>query len=382
MQFQKGFVVPLLLGIIVLLLVGGEIYLYTKKNRPPTETQTGAATTTQTQLTTVPQQTGNSTQTKNGSLQTYTDSQYSFAFTYPSDFIPWTQLSSSQKIESYIPVCDSTDSDQVTCLYYAGSKIPDIQAAAMQVLASTTVTYDDCTRIWAGDSDLTNQVSINGIVFYHDQTGDAGLGNRLSTDEYRTYYNGACYEIELSIGWNVAEGNGPNQDSMNQLSNELQSVFSTFHFTAPQTVAPLHSTTTTPIWSTIVGREIPISFQYPGVLSVTWNGGTTLGIELSLVQQVGLDTLTSENGLVNVGDVTKLDPTLDAVKTNNNDPDTVGFNTLTLGGAPALQSQIVGNETQWSVYFVAHEGRVYRIMIKSPLPGEANQLLQTFTFTN
>jgi hypothetical protein len=76
---QKGFIVPLLIAIIAVLLIGGGVYIYSnEKVEAPIVVDTNVPTqATSTQAT--------STQTSD--WKTYTNTQYGFSFSYPSDVL-------------------------------------------------------------------------------------------------------------------------------------------------------------------------------------------------------------------------------------------------------------------------------------------------------
>ena len=354
---NKGSALAWVIVVIAIVIIAGGIYFLTKNSQSSSVTE--------------------------NQKSTYTNTQYSFAYNYPNDFTISSDLTPTEQnhVASYLSTCKDGP-DQLSCLYYTGSTSPDFQAAAMSVSASTTVTYDDCTRLLPGsiDASSTDQTTINGVSFYHDSLNDAGLGNRLNDDEYRSYYNGACYEIDIYKAWNVGNGQGPDQAFMSSIDSQLQSILSTFHLTVDNTKAPLRSANTTSEWNTLIGQSIPISFQYPSSLSVQYNNDT--GVSLELSEQVGLNTRGGDEGSTNIFDWTGRFPDLGAVKTNNDDPDVAGFDSLMIDGEPALHAETTGNESQWTIYYFAHKGRVYEISIDSPLPGQVNQMLSTFKFTN
>lgn len=166
--------------------------------------------------------------------KTYTNTQYNFSFSYPSDFA----LTSQRIALSYIFKCH--DDDQA-CLYYIGEKTSNgFEMAALEVQVGTSsyatgipapITIADCTKE-GGDSGQPTQKSINGVTFYITQDREAGLGHRLITDLYRTYYNNTCYTIGISM----ANNNGDAEKELDPTQSvatkkELESILSTFKLT-------------------------------------------------------------------------------------------------------------------------------------------------------
>src|SRR3990167_8783511 len=90
---NKGFILPLLLGIIALLVVGVGVYVYkNKKVEVPIVPETGAQQSdqvqqTNTQTPAVNTQTNNSnSQSDTSNWKTYKNIKYNFEFKYPSDW--------------------------------------------------------------------------------------------------------------------------------------------------------------------------------------------------------------------------------------------------------------------------------------------------------
>jgi len=92
---QKGFIVPVLLGIIALLVIGGGLYVYENKKTetPVAHIDTGTQTTNQAEQTNT-----SSTKIDVAGMKQYTDSSFGFSFWYPST---WTVQSTATK-NSYV----------------------------------------------------------------------------------------------------------------------------------------------------------------------------------------------------------------------------------------------------------------------------------------
>jgi len=87
-NFKKGFIVPMLLAIIALLVVGGGMYILNNKKAeaPAPVDNTETQQTSQIQQQTSTQTTPVNTQANNSNWKTYTNTQYGFEFKYPADF--------------------------------------------------------------------------------------------------------------------------------------------------------------------------------------------------------------------------------------------------------------------------------------------------------
>ncbi|MCE9541180.1 hypothetical protein K8R03_01320 [Candidatus Kaiserbacteria bacterium] len=308
----------------------------------------------------------------------YTSSQYPLTFTYPSDFVPAENITPTQKNStiSYMPV---SCADSAICSYYVGPSIDAVEAASFSVQSSAGPTYEDCTA----KQGKTIQKTINGTTWYTDSTGDAGLGHRLSTQTYRTYFNGACYEAYLSIAWNVGQGAGPDQAQFNALQGKLDSMMSSVRFTTTETLPRVHAGAV-PAWKTLSNTQIPISFTYPGAF-LSYDSDAELSVGPGT--RVGLQTQQSsiDAGSINVqkGYIGKSPSVASAMQASmNTDPIAYPgytYTAISLGGEPAFMASH-GDST---VIYVAHDSDFYRIILWLPLlPGEYQTFLNSFTFTS
>jgi hypothetical protein len=155
--------------------------------------------------------------------KTYTNSQYNFTFSAPLDFAPTLQKDAL----SYMFKCNADDQ---ICLPYVGGQTSDgFEVAALEVQVNAS--SQNCEQT-PGDNGQPTQKSINGVTFHVTQDRQAGLGHRLITDLYRTYYNSACYTIGLNIASNIGtsdKGLDPIFNTM--IHKKLESILSTFKFT-------------------------------------------------------------------------------------------------------------------------------------------------------
>ena len=111
-QYNKGFIVPLLIAVIALLLIGG-VYIYkNKKAGAPAVAETG---TQQTNTQTPP----TSAQTDTSNWKTYTDAKLNITFKYPSDWKIKDEINSD--FNEY--VLTPSSSEFYTIIYIDKSKV-------------------------------------------------------------------------------------------------------------------------------------------------------------------------------------------------------------------------------------------------------------------
>ena len=329
------------------------------------------------------QSSGNTSQSS--SLQTYTSSQYGFTVQYdPGSF---TTASPSVMPFMGYPVVPHT---LLSLNYTGGKNIAGFDAANITFGASNAVTYEDCTRMLsASNSDAvqstTKQVTINGRTFYEDSTGDAATGHYSSTNSYRTYYNGACYETSLQIDTSRTADGAPSGDTTS-VSNALQTVLDSFTFTVPDTAPALHASAS-PTWSTFVGQQTPTSFTYPGSFLIYESEDES---DVGPGVKAGLQTFQSgiSPGAIAVQMTpSKYFPAGDSAtqamqaKMNTEPiayPSQV-FTPLTLGGETAYISTAKDGT---SVIYVAHGSNFFRILLWAPLLSQEYQnFVSSFRFT-
>ncbi len=170
----------------------------------------------------------------------YTNSQYDFSLSYPSDFANVNDLTATQQnsLQTYMEVCfRNNNNPNETDFCYIGNQTSDgFAAASLNIAASASTTMQDCEKSEGygpdGEQAQTQPTTINGIIFYNAQLADAGLGHYVSTDSYRTYHGGTCYTIDLNIESDrgVSE-KGLSADFSSMMHSKLKSIISTFKFT-------------------------------------------------------------------------------------------------------------------------------------------------------
>jgi hypothetical protein len=354
MKNQKGFVwLPTLLVILSLVIVGGGAYYFMHQNSPSqipqnySDTSATQQTQTQTITTNTPVVQTNTSSTASANMTKYNDPQYPFAFSYPSTFV----------------ACTNT-----ACVQYTADS-----QATFSVSASSTETIEDCTAMLPSyyDDPATTQVVINDITFYKDSSVDPAAGQRYGTESYRTYYNGVCYDIALHVFWTVSDQSYP--DTMYP---KLEALLPSFTFTAPQTVAPKHSPPA-PAPKTFNGPQLPMTFQYPGQLSI--DSLSSIGT-LYLTEQRG----DERDGTITIEDWTKNYTTLNAVEAGHPDEAfSEQMTPITIGGEPGVQVVKNSNDTRPGTdFYVQHNSKVYGIIVIDTYPSELQNFLSTFAFTN
>jgi hypothetical protein len=137
-------------------------------------------------------------------LQTLVSADGVFRFVYPRSYVLNTNENATEVGGSYIPVC----SDGAACVVsrrsaYEGT---NFQAASFQVREiEDATTKVACLR---GPSENVPQFQIpkgdqkriiGGVAFAHGETGEAGLGNFMSSDFYRAFHKRKCYELSVNI---------------------------------------------------------------------------------------------------------------------------------------------------------------------------------------
>jgi hypothetical protein len=323
------------------------------------------------------------TQTGVSNMTQYVDPNptYHFTFQYPSDFKPAAQLTKDEriKVSSYMGACPTGDlpSAGPALCYIGGETAEGFEAAAIQIAMSGKPTIEECTAM------AKSTKVINGVTFYYDQTGDAGLGHRLSIDRYRTYFNGDCYQVSLEIAGNVGNGSGPDQTFQQKMMDKLTVIMQTFKFTVAETVGPKHSAPQrTAGWKIYTGK-MPFTFKYPDQMVLDESSGSRIA---QADQNVGISTVSGWDlpGMLLINDSTKTESTLDAVRADEpkKDSQLQGFKDLTLGGEPAIQEITGPYEAKFTSIFAAHAGKVYYFLFNNPLPGQVDTFVSSFAFTN
>ena len=247
------------------------------------------------------------TSTSSTAWQTYTNSQYGYTLQYPYDFALVSNMTSAQKslTSSYMGSCHelnasysySTPGEVSLC--YIGSQTTDgFSASAFNISASSTTSVSDCQKTQQNENgQQTKLTTINGIPFYEDMLGDAGLGHYVSTDSFRTYHAGKCYTIEADIESQVGNApywNGLDPTFLAGMKGKLDQILSTFHFTSTATSSIQPSIT-------VISPNGGESFNINSPIPVSWSQNySSSSIKVCLLGSTGgcLYTSPSMNAVV------------------------------------------------------------------------------------
>jgi len=193
----------------------------------------------------------------------YTNSDYGFSLKYPDNLTLFsTGLDAQNDHSSYIPIC--THATRV-CLLYNGKEYEgtNFEAAALTVnVRREARTKSACDQLDAG-SDPVKKTVINGTSFTYSQQGGAALSNDISSNAYRTFRHGVCFEVALSItsadigAYDAGAIRGFNPA---KLDRELDRVLHTFRFVGPVADGPA--------WRPYRNEMVGGSFEYPDGASV------------------------------------------------------------------------------------------------------------------
>jgi|SRR3989344_3152754 len=121
------------------------------------------------------------------SLITYQNSEYGFQISYEKNYLPDDSGAGANYFKN--PGQTAVSISIPKALY------PDtnFSSALATVAVQTESSQGPCER-------ATVTKTINGVVFHESETDGAALGTRYQTRLYRTFKDGNCYEISLTLG--------------------------------------------------------------------------------------------------------------------------------------------------------------------------------------
>lgn len=258
MKNTRGFVVPLLLAIIGLLLVGGGIYVYQQQSKNPTIDMNSVATTTL--------QTGNtnptSTQTplpgasQNPSMsQTYANAQYGFNLDFP-------KASPAQTI-GYRSLHPFDTNPIVYSKYWitvnVSDKASDVANCVVPGKIHNVFDYSEYKL------DATYNKNINGVDF---AVSDWDSGDSYERN-YTTLHGGKCFDIQIITvpSCSLCTSGRPTLESYKPQLDAMDKSVQTFKFIDPSSVK-------TPVvqvdgMSKYTEPSFGFSFWYPSGWQVT-----------------------------------------------------------------------------------------------------------------
>ena len=188
---QKGFIAPLLLALIALLLIGGGAYVYIQNKQPN-------------QPATIP----------TSDWKTYTNSQYKFQFMYPAD----AEIKVNDSVGLYGNQVAGVDVN----IYPRFTITPNDDASKwFEITASSD--QSTCTVI----SSTSSGKIINGINYVvAPWTNGGGTQTWSSVQLLDTVKNGVCYQIKESISGHITNlAPNYNLDQEKQIFDQIVSTF-------------------------------------------------------------------------------------------------------------------------------------------------------------
>lgn len=235
---QKRFIVPLLLIAVVTFIIVGGVYLNTRKQEP--QKITDPVNSIQKNDKVAPSINTVSVTSEIVDRKTYTNRGYGFSFSYPADFKLSTELTPSEqtKTVSYIPICH--EKTAAVCLRYLGDdyKNTNFSGAGISITTTSVASENKCAVLAVQGDTVTDKVSIGGIIFYHNTSGEVALGHYASDEIYRFFYNGNCFKMVArvtSTNYDLTKDSNPESKKFDEASllAKLKSIVSSFTFSEP-----------------------------------------------------------------------------------------------------------------------------------------------------
>lgn len=181
----------------------------------------------------------------------FTNEDGSFRVEYPKSF-RFAEHGNVDKVRlySYIPVCEKTAS---VCIAYPREKYADttfegagfeinIVSAANEAQCLTPPSDPDTgvpgysARVDFSVSRTQSTKVINGVPFEHGEAAGVAAGHVASTDLYRNFHNGHCYELSINITQSNSErtpGEGPRELSASEskrVRDDMERILESFRF--------------------------------------------------------------------------------------------------------------------------------------------------------
>ena len=239
--------VPLVIIIVVLLIIGSGIYLYSRNKSQqitlqPTTYNRAISTISNsiTATTTASTTTIITASVSTAGWHNYTNNKLGFSLSYPPDFANMADLTQEKKdsLMSFEAVCDrgtaydGTKDPNQTNFCYVGNQTSDgFVLAAIGVQVNTPESIESCQQLRNDSPEVGQKVNINGIDYYRNDAGDGSAGHYVHGYSYSTYQGSMCYEIDLLVESDRGvSGNGLSADFSDMMLSKLQSILTTFKF--------------------------------------------------------------------------------------------------------------------------------------------------------
>jgi len=181
---------------------------------------------------------------------TFSDVERSFEISYPKSFrfVEPGHLDEVQRL-SFIPVCQEAS---VVCITYPRGKYPgttfegagfeiSLVSAKSQSMCLTPPSHPDTSapgysyRVAFVVSQTHASKVINGVTFEHGEAAGVATGHVVSTDLYRTFHNGKCYELSVNIAQSNFERSPErprefNAEDSKRVDKDMNSILDSFRF--------------------------------------------------------------------------------------------------------------------------------------------------------
>lgn len=130
--------------------------------------------------------------------RTYTSPNRGYSFSFPKSFPIFTDPARFEP-KSYLAVCPQ---EAQVCVSYRDARLrrTNFGAAAFSVSVLPTGTTEAACKT-SPESNFPPQpdVKIGSVAFQHFTTEDAAMSHSLTSQLYRSFHAGRCYELQASI---------------------------------------------------------------------------------------------------------------------------------------------------------------------------------------
>ncbi|MEO8725563.1 MAG: hypothetical protein ABI383_05520 [Acidobacteriaceae bacterium] len=130
--------------------------------------------------------------------RTYTSPDGAYSFSLPGNFPVFTNPTRFEP-NSYLAVCPQ---NAQVCVSYRKARLrkTNFNAAAFSVtVLSPGSSEETCNASPQRNVPPQPDVRIGGVAFHHFTTGDAAMSHSLTSQIYRSFRGGRCYQLQTSI---------------------------------------------------------------------------------------------------------------------------------------------------------------------------------------
>ncbi|MFA6553896.1 MAG: hypothetical protein WCS89_00090 [Candidatus Paceibacterota bacterium] len=206
---QKGYVIPLVTAIVVILVVG-VVYYSTQRKQSYCWPYCPNMTDQDREIIKNQMREATSTNPDTASWKTYTNPVFGYSFKYPSE----SELADQKSFDN--------NGNLIVVIFPQPSQGVGVQFS-VSVSDNTANCYKNDLR---GTS--TRTVTINGNTYHVGSGGDQGMGGAIG--EYTNYAiikNSACYQLVMDLQWNRSSGRNFDEQ---KIQDYLKQILSTFKF--------------------------------------------------------------------------------------------------------------------------------------------------------